>query len=66
VGHPGGRLALHGQHPPLQEATLLSAEGQAMHGGHGQQGIGMRLGRRHVATALADEGHKILNDPSKG
>ena len=26
---------------------------------HGQQGVGMRLRRRHVAAALADEGDKV-------
>ena len=31
-----------------------------MRGGQGHQGVGMRLGGRHVSAALADEGHKAF------
>ena len=37
-----------------------------MHGGHGQQGVDMRRGRRHVAAALADEGHKVFRIRQRG
>ena len=37
-----------------------------MRGCHGQQGVGMRLGRRHVAAALADEAHKVFRIRQRG
>ena len=37
-----------------------------MLGGQSQQGLGMRLGRRHVAAALADEGYKVFSIRQRG
>jgi len=37
-----------------------------VHGCEGQQGVGMRLGRRHITAALADEAYKVFRIRQRG
>ena len=45
---------------PRKMRPCSARSGQALRGGQGQQGVGMRLGGRHVSAALADEAHKAF------
>jgi hypothetical protein len=59
--HAGGRIALHRQRPPQQDASLLDAVHQSLRRGEGHQRVGTCVGGRYVPAGLREHGGKVLH-----
>src|SRR5215510_741185 len=60
VGHAGSRLTLHRYCPPPQDASLLNAVRQSLHGGEGHQGVSASVRGRDVPAGLREDDGKEL------
>jgi hypothetical protein len=53
-------LALHGQHPAPPAGAKPDPERKLLRSRQGQQGVGVRLDRRDLASAVRQEGGPVL------